>query len=417
MANKFFKIPFSTDGDKTDVPNDAQADAKISYQTGWTAAYSQQDGGFPVAREAFNQLGEDITENLQYWQIYNYPQWIDPSQNDAMNYPYLKGTIVNYDTGSGPKPYQSLVNSNSAVPTDAANWFPMSEILDTAQWISGVTFKSTVVSGQFVAFNPTNSTYQQAVANGTQFANCVGVADVLNRRILTSGIWTGSTGLTSGAQYFLTADVGTEGQAFTAEPKNINNTVGVGYALSTSSFYVRIQKQRPTNPGRTYVTLPQGSTQTWGVTTAYNPQIPNFTNIVNDDYAIWDVDEKRFTISKEGLYAVTIRVNFSVFQGGSTNSEHSLMLLRDYEGYPPYSTNYASPSVFGAANFFANSPGTTAGSLTLSQIIFFNAGDQMTPVFFGVVTNSGSATITITANYGVTTTTNFPTIAQITKLF
>ena len=66
MAQDFDR-PFAENGDKTEIPADAQADNKLSWDRGFTLKYSiipQQEGGEFITRKSFNQIIYMITNKL-----------------------------------------------------------------------------------------------------------------------------------------------------------------------------------------------------------------------------------------------------------------------------------------------------------------------------------------------------------------
>lgn len=130
MAYKFFVNPFAVDGDKTIVPDATQPSGSVSYEQGWTFDYQIPIGSDPAAkampRDQSNQLLYDVTLALQQYQIYGIPEFITTVQNLGSPFPYPKYAMALYDPGSGLQPYQSLVDNNTALPTDITKWAPLS---------------------------------------------------------------------------------------------------------------------------------------------------------------------------------------------------------------------------------------------------------------------------------------------------
>ncbi len=53
------------------------------------------------------------------------PQFITTADNDGSPFPYSKDAMCRYDAGGGEIVYVSLVDSNSALPTDTTKWLPL----------------------------------------------------------------------------------------------------------------------------------------------------------------------------------------------------------------------------------------------------------------------------------------------------
>lgn len=236
MATKFIKFPFADTGTKTTVPDDAQVSQEVSYETGYTPPYSEING-LNIERAKFNQLMFDISGNIQQWQVANFPNWITAAENGGVAFPYRAGAIVLYNNTL----YQSLTNSNVTEPsTDPTQWAILDYIQSTAEWIKGVTFDASVSQGDIVAININTGIYQGAIANTNYLANAVGIADVTNQRILTSGVWVGTVGsqnpLTAGDTYYLSD--ATAGEITNTQPSDssVSNSI-IGNALSTSNFF------------------------------------------------------------------------------------------------------------------------------------------------------------------------------------
>lgn len=126
MAVRYFKEAFAVDGDLAAIPNDAQPSGSVSYNQGWTIDYSLDPTVNPnallVPRTQTNQLYNDITAALQQYQQNGVPDFITTSDNGGSPYAYSKYNLVRYDDGGGVKVYQSLVDSNTDLPTVGASW-------------------------------------------------------------------------------------------------------------------------------------------------------------------------------------------------------------------------------------------------------------------------------------------------------
>lgn len=124
MLNQFFRTPFASAGDKTAVPEATQPDGSVSYNQGWSPDYElpySNASSKDIPRDKSNQLAFAITKALQEYQTNGVPDWIDPTQNGGVNFPYPLGARVRYIDGLI---YISAKAANSSLPSVAADWFP-----------------------------------------------------------------------------------------------------------------------------------------------------------------------------------------------------------------------------------------------------------------------------------------------------
>lgn len=126
MPYKYFLYPFAQSGDVAAVPNAAQPDGSVSYAQGFSADYEADPALDPdakdIPRTATNQILLDITTAIQQYQQHGTPPFITTSDNGGTPYAYSKNDRVRYDDGGGFKVYQSLVNSNTDLPTVTTSW-------------------------------------------------------------------------------------------------------------------------------------------------------------------------------------------------------------------------------------------------------------------------------------------------------
>lgn len=123
---KFIRYPFAATGDKTSVPDDVEPSGNISYAEGYGFDYERNPATDPQAkrieRDKMNQLHHDITSNIQQYQLYATPWFYDASVNGGTPVAYPKGAFVRYKDGIEEKNYVSLVDNNTAAPTDCKKW-------------------------------------------------------------------------------------------------------------------------------------------------------------------------------------------------------------------------------------------------------------------------------------------------------
>jgi hypothetical protein len=130
MAQKFLKTVFASQGDFDEVPDAVQPGGAVSYAEGFGPDYEgnlQSDpNALPIGRADFNGLMHDVTAAIQQYQTTGAPEWITSADNGGVPYPYEKSAMVRYfDTGLNTwGVYTSLVDNNTAVPTNTVNWAP-----------------------------------------------------------------------------------------------------------------------------------------------------------------------------------------------------------------------------------------------------------------------------------------------------
>jgi hypothetical protein len=134
MRQKYFFYPFGTSGDQTVVPDPTQSSGSVSFQSGWPYNYQRQIGtdplALPIDRSTMNYLITTITEQLQQYQQFGLPEWIDTTDNDGTPFAYDFGACVRYSSTGNPPftTYVSMVDgqgTNSSTPGADANWQPL----------------------------------------------------------------------------------------------------------------------------------------------------------------------------------------------------------------------------------------------------------------------------------------------------
>jgi microcystin-dependent protein len=120
MSNYIDKA-WAENGDKTDIPVNAQVDGSVSYDQGFTELYERNVAtdptAIPLSRTKFNFEKNKITSNLKQWLDQCYPDYY---QFDNLGNPveYKIYSAVRYNNGV----YLSKVNNNTALPTDSTKW-------------------------------------------------------------------------------------------------------------------------------------------------------------------------------------------------------------------------------------------------------------------------------------------------------
>lgn len=158
----YFLYPFAIAGDRTTVAQPTQLDGTVSWQSGYGINYSQNPAnpltpnGKNFPRFQHNEILYQITLALQQYQQWGLPDFITTSDNGGVPFPYAQYAQVLYDPGTGKQPYQSLVNSNTALPTDATKWTPVT--------VSAGADISAIQSAQYIFGNDTGVANAYVVA-------------------------------------------------------------------------------------------------------------------------------------------------------------------------------------------------------------------------------------------------------------
>lgn len=113
---KLFKIPFATQGDRTVVPDEVQADGSLSYTQGYGYDYERDQATDPAAkdieREKMNSLFHDITGAVGEIQAFGMPVWAEEGK------PYAIRSIVYHNK----KAWQSKIENNKTEPAAGTAW-------------------------------------------------------------------------------------------------------------------------------------------------------------------------------------------------------------------------------------------------------------------------------------------------------
>jgi len=131
---RFMRFPFAESGDKSSIPDTIQPSGDVSYEEGWTPDYELEIGVDPNAkaidRQKHNSVFDDATLNIRQYQLFGFPEWVDPAQNGGVPVEYDLGATVRYAVDL--KTYRSLVDNNVDLPTNALTWV---EVTGENDWI------------------------------------------------------------------------------------------------------------------------------------------------------------------------------------------------------------------------------------------------------------------------------------------
>lgn len=146
MDTKFFKVPFANTGDVATVPDATQPDGSVSYEKGYGPDYALDPGSDPAAilieRDKMNDIFNSITESLGALQKFNFPQWINSTDNGGSPFSYGNGACVVY---TDLVVWQSIVASNTATPgTDVTKWIVFQSNLATTAALTTETNRALV---------------------------------------------------------------------------------------------------------------------------------------------------------------------------------------------------------------------------------------------------------------------------------
>ncbi len=113
---KIFKVPFATQGDRTSIPDEVQADGAVSYTQGYSYDYERDQQTDPAAkdieREKMNGMFHDITEAVGELQSFGFPKWATEGK------PYPIRCVVYHKN----KAWQSKIENNAVEPIAGTAW-------------------------------------------------------------------------------------------------------------------------------------------------------------------------------------------------------------------------------------------------------------------------------------------------------
>lgn len=203
---KYFLNPFAVSGDKETVPDTPGASTLVNYEEGYTPEYELDPDTDPngnyVGRQRMNQLFNDITTNLKFWQDNSYPEFVaDDGTGSPVAYPIYG--IVRYTDN---KYYQAIVDGTTATDPSSSPEFQ--------EWLGGRDQAENLIKANQnwnVSGNDiTLTTTPQDVLSGEEFtlgwsANGGTITDAARS---ASGIFTANSGTSTGtARYTYPKDL------------------------------------------------------------------------------------------------------------------------------------------------------------------------------------------------------------------
>ncbi|AJK16823.1 Ig-like domain-containing protein [Yersinia pseudotuberculosis] len=123
MDNRFFKVPFASNGDTQTIPDETDNEGFVSFNEGWGGDYERDlrtdTRAKPVGRKEMNYVLNAITRNIRQYQTTGFPEFITAADNNGAAFAYGTGVVVMHNNAL----YLSLVSNNTSVPgTDESTW-------------------------------------------------------------------------------------------------------------------------------------------------------------------------------------------------------------------------------------------------------------------------------------------------------
>lgn len=153
---KIFKIPFATQGDRTVVPDEVQADGSLSYTQGYGYDYERDQATDPAAkdieREKMNSLFHDITGAIGEIQAFGMPVWAEEGK------PYAIRSVVYHNK----KAWQSKIENNNTEPAAGTAWAELKADMtagDVGSYTKGESDKKFQPQGNYL---PAGYSYSKA---------------------------------------------------------------------------------------------------------------------------------------------------------------------------------------------------------------------------------------------------------------
>ncbi|EPZ8354785.1 tail fiber protein [Enterobacter hormaechei] len=129
MDQVFFRVPFASNGDTSNIPETVTTDGSVNWPQGWPLDYEKDmdadANAKAVERDVMNFMFNAVTVALRQYQTAAFPEFITAADNNGTAFAYAAGTVVRYRSSSTAtfKNYVSLVNNNTSTPgADASKW-------------------------------------------------------------------------------------------------------------------------------------------------------------------------------------------------------------------------------------------------------------------------------------------------------
>ncbi|MEQ9832100.1 tail fiber protein [Pectobacterium versatile] len=129
MDQKFFRVPFASSGDRQTIPDTTQSSGAVSFPSGWGGDYAKDPtadaNAKPVEREVMNAILYAITNAVRQYQMFGFPEYITPADNNGGAFAYSSGAVVRYRAAADQqfKSYVSIADNNTSVPgSDETKW-------------------------------------------------------------------------------------------------------------------------------------------------------------------------------------------------------------------------------------------------------------------------------------------------------
>lgn len=243
---KIFKIPFATQGDRTAVPDDVQADGSLSYTQGYGYDYERDQATDPAAkdieREKMNSIFHDITGAVGEIQAFGMPVWAEEGK------PYAIRSVVYHNK----KAWQSKIENNNTEPAAGVAWTELKADV-TAEDVGAYTKVEANLKfqpvGNYADKNEVNGKLAKDqngadIPNKPKFIENLGLPELLDKKFdKTGGTISGSVEIkSSGGALKLTST--TEGSSNYIEFYGADKrTAYIGYGSDlTTAFTIRNEK-------------------------------------------------------------------------------------------------------------------------------------------------------------------------------
>ncbi|GKV75507.1 hypothetical protein PEC106568_06810 [Pectobacterium carotovorum subsp. carotovorum] len=153
MDQKFFRVPFASSGDRQTIPDATQTSGAVSFPSGWGGDYAKDPtvdaNAKPVEREAMNAILFAITNAVRQYQVFGFPEYITPADNNGGAFAYSSAAVVRYRAAADQpfKSYVSIADNNTSVPgSDETKWQEFIYREATTQEITDGASGTTIVS-------------------------------------------------------------------------------------------------------------------------------------------------------------------------------------------------------------------------------------------------------------------------------